>query len=119
MLQETAAAVDAEDDEDEVEVEATFADKTFTQADARQDFFDRGNVLHAHAAPILPNAQSSPTANSIPTPPRFKPPSTPPPSEPTPLTQPTSDPKFVDGADAFQQQKDVICPVGLVVSMHY
>jgi len=97
-----AIAVDAENEEDEAEVEAMFADKTFTQADARQDFFDRedwedDNVLH-HAPLILPNAQSSPpTANSIPRPPRFQPPSSPPPSEPMPLAQSTSEPKFVDG----------------------
>ena len=101
QLQEAATdAVDVEDeDEDEVE-----ADKTFTQMDATQGFFendddveDYGIVLRTGAfavSGLTPNTQSfPPTSNSIHRSPRFHPPSSPLPSEPMPLAQPV---KFVD-----------------------
>jgi hypothetical protein len=78
QLQEAAG----EDEEDEDEVEAMFADKTLAQVDAYQSTLEHDDddaddcMLHIGATPILPglipNTQSSPsTASLIPVSPRF------------------------------------------------
>lgn len=108
QLQESAVA-DTEDEEDEYEVEAMFADETFTQADARRRSFERddedvedyGTILHNGTTPIfsglVPHTQSSlSAARSIPVSPRSLPPSSPLPSEPIPIARPVGGVEFAD-----------------------